>query len=60
MGEGADQQRMAVRRRLGDRLVADHAAGARPVVDHDRLAQRLLQPLGAISRAVVSAPPPGE
>jgi len=28
---------------LGHDLVADHAAGARPVLDDDRLAQRLLQ-----------------
>ena len=43
MGEGADQQGVAVRHGLGHRLIADHAAGARPVLDHDRLAQRLLQ-----------------
>ena len=43
MGEGTDQQRVAVGRRLGDRIVADRAAGARPVVDHDGLAERLLQ-----------------
>ena len=37
-------KRMAVGRRLGHDLVADHAAGAGLVLDDDRLAQHLLQP----------------
>ena len=40
-----EQQRVAVRRRAHDRFGGDIAAGARPVVDHDRLAQPLRQPL---------------
>ena len=36
-------QRVAVRRRLGDRARRDDAAGARPVLDHEGLAEPLLE-----------------
>ena len=39
------QQRVAVRRRLHHRLGPDVAAGARPVLDQDRLAEPLGEPL---------------
>jgi hypothetical protein len=38
---GAGQQRVAVRCRLGDRFRCEIAVGAGPVLDHDRLAERL-------------------
>jgi hypothetical protein len=38
-----EHQRIAVRRRLGDGGRADRAAGAAAIVDHDRLAQALVQ-----------------
>ena len=38
-----DQQRVAVRRRLGDGVGADHRARARAVLDDDRLAERFLE-----------------
>jgi hypothetical protein len=41
---GGEQDGMAIRRRLCDKAGADGGAGARPVVDHERLAQPLLQP----------------
>ena len=40
---GAQPDDIAVGRRLGDRIDPDGAAGARPVVDHDRLAETLLE-----------------
>ena len=39
------EQRVAVRRRAHDRLGADIAAGARPVLDDELLAKPLRQPL---------------
>jgi len=41
---GAEHDRVAVGRRLGDRVRPDHRAGAGPVLDHDRLAETLRQP----------------
>jgi hypothetical protein len=41
----AEQQRVAVRRRAHHRFGRDIAAGARPVVDDDSLAQAIRQPL---------------
>ena len=38
---GHQQQRVAVRRRLGDEIAADVAVGTRAVVDHHLLAERL-------------------
>ena len=43
MGHGDDEQGVAVRRRLRDRLGADHAAGAAAVVDHDLLAEAVAE-----------------
>src|SRR5205807_1598195 len=43
MREGADQERVAIRCGLGHRIVADHAAGTRAVIDYDRLAERFLE-----------------
>ncbi len=40
---GAQPDDIAVGRRLGDRIDPDGAAGTRPVVDHDRLAETLLK-----------------
>jgi hypothetical protein len=37
------QQRVAVGRRLGDRIGADHAAGGRAIVDDHRLPERALE-----------------
>ncbi len=45
-GQRAHQQRVAVRRRLGDQVRADIASGACAVVDHDLLAERARQALG--------------
>ena len=42
---GRQHDRIAVRRRLGDLIRADHAARAGFVLDHERLAERGLQPL---------------
>ena len=53
---GADQQqRVAVRRRAHDRLGADIAAGARPVLDDEWLAEPLRQPLADQARDDVGA-----
>ena len=41
----AEQQRVTVRRRAHDRFGCDVSARARPVVDHDRLADPVRQPL---------------
>ena len=41
-----NQQRVAVGLRRCDRLGADQGAGTGPVVDHDRLAERLLKLIG--------------
>ena len=41
--DGAEQQRIAVRRRFGDLFSAGHAAGARAIVDDDGLAQRFVE-----------------
>ena len=43
---GAEQDRVAVRRALGDRARADGAAGAAAVVDHDRLLEGFAQLVG--------------
>ena len=43
---GTEQQRVAVRCRLGDHVAAQVAAGAGAVLDQHRLAQRVLQGLG--------------
>ena len=52
---GGDADRVAVGRRLGDRVGADIAAGADPVVDHDLLAQPGPQPLRQDARDDVGA-----
>ena len=44
------QQRVAVGRGLGRHVGADAAAGARPVLDNDLLAQRLAELLGGHAR----------
>ena len=44
-GEADQQKRVAVRRRSHDRLGADIAAGARPVLDDEWLPEPLRQPL---------------
>ena len=46
----AHDQRVAVRRRLGDDLGADHASGTGPILDDDLLPKRGRQPLGDESR----------
>ena len=51
------EQRVAVRRRTHDRLGADIAAGARPVLDDEWLAEPLRQPLTHQAREDVVAPP---
>src|SRR5579872_7384720 len=47
---GGEQKRVAVRRRLGDHLGADAAAGAGTVDDHHRLAPRLAQAVAELAR----------
>ena len=50
VGERDQEQRVAVRRRAHDRLGADIAAGARPVLDDEWLAEPLRQPLADQAR----------
>ena len=45
VGRDGDQQRVAVRRRLGGHFGGDIARGARPIVDDELLAEVLGQPL---------------
>ena len=45
VGDGGKQQRISVRRRVHHGLGADIAAGARPVLRHEGLAEPLVQPL---------------
>jgi hypothetical protein len=52
-GIRGEQQRVTVGRRAGDALGADHGAGARLVLDDDRLLPRLGQALGQRPRQVV-------
>src|SRR5215203_3989136 len=49
---GGDQQRVAVRRALGDLARRNGSAGAATVLDHDGL------PVSATNRASTSLPPP--
>ena len=51
---------MTVGRRLGDELRADRARGAGAVLDHDRLAQGLVQPLAQRARHYVGCAAGGE
>jgi hypothetical protein len=45
-----EEQRVTVRRRVHDRLGADIAAGAGPVLDHDRLTETIRQKLRGHAR----------
>ena len=54
------QQRVAVRRALGHRVGAGDRAGARPVLDDERLAHRVLQPLREEARVDVGRAAGGE
>ena len=54
----ADQEeRVAVSRRVHDRLGGDVATGARSVLDHDGLAKTLRQPLSEEARGDIGATP---
>src|SRR5262249_31270752 len=44
-GRARQQDRVAVRGRAYDRLGSDMAAGTRPILDHERLAEPLRQPM---------------
>jgi hypothetical protein len=50
VGAGDEKQRIAVGRLLRRVVVADEAAGARPVVDHHRLAERFAEGLRGEAR----------
>ena len=50
VGQDGHLQRVAVRRRPHDHLGPDVAGGARPVVDHQRLAELIRQPLSDDAR----------
>jgi hypothetical protein len=50
---GADEQRVAVGCSLRDHLAADQPAGAGLVLDHDRLAELLLQLVGDDARRAI-------
>src|SRR5512132_17515 len=55
-GVVAGEQRVAVRRSVGDGLSRDVAACARPVVDHERLAEDLLELAAEDAREHVARP----
>jgi hypothetical protein len=52
-----DHQRVAVGRRLGDGARAERAAGARAVLDHERLAECSAEALGKQPRQHIIAAP---
>jgi hypothetical protein len=54
------QERVAVGRRLGDAIGAEHGTGARLVLDHDRLAERPGEPLAEHARVNVGRSAGGE
>ena len=56
LGVRHHQERVAVGRRFDDFLRADHAAGAGAVLDHDRLAELLLQHVADQARRHVGGP----
>jgi hypothetical protein len=56
MGVRHCQQCVAVGRRLGDRVGADDRPGARPVLDHEGLLERLGQVLGENAGVDVGGP----
>ena len=60
LGVRHHQQRVAVGRRFGDFLRADHAAGSRAVFDHEGLAETLLQDAADLAGGNVGWPPGAE
>ena len=53
------QQRIAIRRRMHDRFGGDVVAGTGPVLDDERLAETLRQPLSRSVARWMSVAPPG-
>ena len=60
IGRRGEEQRVAVRRGVDDRLGAEIAAGAGLVLDHDGLAERIAQPLRCDPRGDVDLAAGGE